>query len=128
MSARAYKYCIGHRSTSFNAPKVIRPLATYTALITDDEIQGDTTSGAFTVTLPTIASVVASGRCYKTFYVNKAGTATEAVTIAPGTGDTVNATTGVATNASATPGSYYILEMDVINNDWKVIATGEAPA
>ena len=126
MSASAFKHAIDHKLMSYNATKVIRPITTYTILVTDSEVQGDTTNGAFTVTLPTIAALLAAGKSSKVYRISKEGAQANAVTIAPGSGDTINATTSLSTGTTAL--NYYIIEMDPRNNDWRVIATNVAPA
>ncbi len=119
-----YKYDITLKSFSFNPTNIVAVSATYTALTTDDLING-TAGSAFTITLPTIATLVAAGKPFKSYKIIKVDAAEYAVTIAPGTGDTINGTTSISTGT--TQNKYFVIAND-LNNNWVVVDTNVAPA
>ena len=119
-----YKYSIDRKSFSFNPTKIVAVSATYSALTSDDLING-TAGSAFTITLPTIASLVAAGKPFKCYKIVKVDAAANAVTIAPGNGDTINGTTSISTGT--TQYNYFVIANN-LNNDWVVVDTNVAPA
>ena len=75
-------------SQSYNFRNIVNKAANYTVLSTDDYVK---VTGTYTMTLPTIASLIAGLKKDKQYKIENVSGVT---TITPGTGDTINDTTG----------------------------------
>jgi len=98
---------------AFNPRVIQNKAASYTVLATDDQIN---VTGAYTMTLPVISTLAASGissKCYK--IRNTDGTAT--VTITAGSGDTIN---GLASIYLKNDEEYVVIRSDVQGKNWIV--------
>lgn len=103
---------------SFNPRNIQIKAAAYTALASDDEIR---MNGAYTLTLPSIASLAASRLGQKTYKIKNIH-ATATVTISCNSADTIE--DGSATGATSVYltkyNQYYILEADLGAKQWKL--------
>ena len=103
---------------SFN-PRVVKiKAASYTALAGDDEIR---VNGAYTVTLPAISTLAASGIGQKTYKIKNIH-ATSTVTISCNSADTIEdgSSGGSTTVYIPKQNDYYILEADLAASQWKL--------
>lgn len=105
-------------------PTTIRTVtANYTAVKSDHEIDVDTTSGAITITLPTIINTLGGNQAY--YIIRNIGTTGYAVTVTAATTDAVtNTIEGAATRLLSSPivGTSTIMNVALRNGyDWKVL-------
>lgn len=76
-------------SYTYNPRTTVTKTTTYTITSEDDYIKCDATSAAFTVTLPSISSLMAAGYGAKSYKIEKTDSTAYVVTVAPATGDTI---------------------------------------
>lgn len=102
------------------SPEVIQvKTASYTALMTDDEIR---VNGAYTVTLPVISTMSDYQKGAKTLKIkNINSTTVTTVTITAGTGDTIEdgSSAGASSIYLYANDDYVILEADIFTKQWK---------
>jgi hypothetical protein len=103
-------------SPAFNPTGSTNKATTYTILSTDSQINNDTTSAGYTVTLPTIASLRSGGFGKKSYKIVKTDATTNILTVAPATGDTIG---GGATRRLLSDDAYMIISTGN-GNDWIV--------
>lgn len=97
----------------YDRTNIISKTGAYTAALTDDVIQGDTNGGAFTITLPAVAT--ATGKIY-TFI--RTGAGVNALTIDGNAAETID---GAATNATM-DAQYDSLTIWCDGTEWFIIA------
>lgn len=112
-----------NRYTSANPPTSRRVTANYTAVAADRMIDCDTTSGAITVTLPTIVNTLGGNSA--SYTIRNIGTTGYAVTVTAATTDSItNTIEGVASRLLPSPLSGTSSTMSIAlrgGYDWKVI-------
>jgi hypothetical protein len=108
---------LGGEDISFNPTKSVTKTAAYTALITDSQIKVNATSGAVTITLPSMDAATLSGT--KTMKIIKTDSSTNMVTIAAATGSTIG---GEASRKLINQNDYIIISTGPggTSRDWEV--------
>lgn len=101
-------------AAAFSPRTIQQKSAAYTALLTDDQVSATT---AITVTLPVISTMIGTV-VGKKMYKLKAPSATYAMTVSPGTGNTIN---GLASYVIA-PGQTIIIAADQGDTDWEIVS------
>ena len=107
--------CDGNLSINqgYDRTNIISKTGAYTATLTDDVIKGDTNGGAFSITLPAVAT--ATGKIY-TFI--RTGAGVNALTIDGNGAETID---GAATNATM-DAQYDSLTIWCDGTEWFIIA------
>jgi len=101
-------------AAGFSPRTITQKAAAYTALLTDDQISATT---AITVTLPVISTMIGTV-IGKKVYKLKAPTATYALTVAPGSGNTINGLAGYV----IAPGQSIVIAAEAGKTDWEIIS------
>lgn len=96
----------------YNARHIVTVAANTTLTTTNDHVK---VNGAYTVTLPVISTLGSNLAGQKRYKIENAGTST--VTIAPGSGNTINETTAYYLYAN---GDYVIVSVAANRTDWKI--------
>ena len=104
------------QSYAWNGSKMIAKTASYTVLVTDEEIQCSPAAD-MTLTLPAITSLAAAGFCPKCFMFSKKTTSNFTVRIAAATGEYINGQDALYLSSN---GEEVIIQSSVVGN-WTVV-------
>lgn len=94
----------------YNARHIVTVAANTTLTTANDHVK---VNGAYTITLPVISTLASNLAGQKRYKIENAGTST--VTIAPGSGNTINSTTAYYLYAN---GDYVIISVDANRTNW----------